>query len=423
MKVNYLTPRSTHIFAPSYTNIPPDDTGLYRNPLMTSDGYLVAAHTGYRLYADSIGTKTNPATSYDFRLKFLVFSNGYYQPGPPLTPGLTNPVSYWSPDELINQTNLLWELDPVEVLSRPRPVPYSVPVPTPELAAFAAAGVDVGSFQNYLRVHNLALIVSRDVTTRDAADHQQPFNLHVTGTTHQTIGAPGKIYEVAWLQLFQADQLRSENFGNPQTPRAGRRVLARQLHEPAADNPPFTFGPASSVLIAPDGSTAAVVPARRAMTWQLTDTNGTGVVRERYWLTFAPGEIRSCTSCHGINVATQAGHPMPTNTPLALIQLLGYWKTNNTISAQATNLAGNSHFQISFIHRPAEAGVTYHVQASTDLQTWSDIATYTGSNSVLTAEAQEVVRTGAPDESVTVRETGSLLGPTRHFLRVSVTTP
>ena len=92
MKVNYLTPRSTHIYAASYTNIPPDHTGFYRNPLMTSDGYLLAAHTAYKLYADSIGTPTNPATAYDFRLKFLNFTNGFYAPGAPLTSGLTNYV-------------------------------------------------------------------------------------------------------------------------------------------------------------------------------------------------------------------------------------------------------------------------------------------------------------------------------------------
>ena len=38
---------------------------------------------------------------------------------------------------------------------------------------------------------------------------------------------------------------------------------------------------------------AAFVPARRAMTWQLTDPAGAPVVRERYWLTFQPGEIRT----------------------------------------------------------------------------------------------------------------------------------
>ena len=424
MRVNYLTPRSTHEYASSPTNIPPDDTGLYRNPLMTSDGYMIAAHTAYTQYAEgNTGPDNYPATPYDFRLKFLVFTNGFYTPGAPLTPGLTNVVSYWSPDELIWQTNQLWEFDPVEVISRARPTPFEVPVPAPELAAFAAANVNVGAFQSYLRTHNLALIVSRDVTTRDKADHQQPFNLHVTGTGHQTIGASGKIYDVAWLQFFQADQLRGLNYGNASNPHPGRRVLAQYLHDPAVDNPPSAFGPASSVSIGPDGSTAAFVPARRAMSWQLTDTNGTGVVRERYWLTFASGEIRSCTSCHGINVDTQAGQPAPTNTPLALINLLNYWKSLTTLQSGIVTNLGNNYFQITFIRRPAESGVTYHIQSSSNLVSWSDIATYAGSNVVLTASAAEVSRRGSPDESVTVRETGAIQGIPNHFLRVSVTQP
>jgi hypothetical protein len=338
-----------------------------------------------------------------------------------LTPGLTNNVSYWNPDTLVTQTNLLWEFDPVEVIARPRPVPYSVPIPGPELAAFAAANVNVGTFQNYLSLHQLALIVSRDVTTRDQADHQQPFNLQVAGTSHQTIGAPGKIYDIAWLQLFQADQLRGLNYGDTNSPRPGRRVLAQNLHDPAVDNPPA--GLLSSVRIGSDGSTAALVPARRAMTWQLTDTNGTGVVRERYWLTFAPGEIRSCTSCHGINVDTQAHQPAPTNTPLALINLLNYWKAKTSLQSGTVTNQGTNFFQITFIRRPAEPGITYHVQSSPDLAAWSDIATYAGSNIVLKAGAVEVTRTGSPDESVTVRETGALSGARSHFLRVSVTQP
>ncbi|MDR3458865.1 MAG: hypothetical protein P4N60_15555 [Verrucomicrobiae bacterium] len=422
MRINYLTPRSTHEYAASPTNIPPDDTGLYRNPLMTSDGYMIAAHTAYTQYAEgNTGSDTNPATPYDFRLKILLFTNGFYTPGPLLTPGLTNVVSYWSPDILITSTNQLWELDPVEVIARPRPVPFTVPVPGPELAAFAAANVNVAQFQNYLRAHQLALIVSRDVTTRDKADRQQPFNLHVTGTSHQTLGATGKIYDIAWLQFFQADQLRSENFGYTNSPRAGRRVLAQYLHDPAVDNPPAAA--LASVRIGADGSTAALVPARRALTWQLTDTNNTGVVRERYWLTFAPGEIRSCTSCHGINVTTQAGQPTPTNTPLALISLLNYWKAGTSIQPGVVTNLGNNYFQITFQRRPAEPGVTYHVQSSADLVSWSDLATYAGSNIVLHAGAMEVARSGSPNESVTVRETTGMAGVTGRFLRVNVTRP
>ena len=64
------------------------------------------------------------------------------------------------------------------------------------------------------------------MTTRDSSDHQQPFNLQVAGTSHETIGKPGKIYDIAWLQLFQADQLRSFHYGDTNDPGYGRRVLA-----------------------------------------------------------------------------------------------------------------------------------------------------------------------------------------------------
>jgi hypothetical protein len=75
-----------------------------------------------------------------------------------------------------------------------------------------------------------------------------------------------------------------------------------------------------------DGSVAAFVPARRALSWQLTSPDGTPVVRERYWITMQPGEIRECTSCHGINTRDQANQLAPANQPEALRQLLTYWK-------------------------------------------------------------------------------------------------
>lgn len=418
MRVNYLTPRSTRSPAAGTNSIPADHSGFYRHPLMTSDGYFLATHTSYALSEPNLGNANFPFTPYDFRLKFLSFSNGYYLSGQPLTSGLTNSASYWSPDTLVTQTNRLWELNPVEVIARARPTPFEVPIPQAELAAFAAANVDVSQFQNYLRLHQLALMVSRDVTTRDHADHQQPFNLHIAGTSHQTIGAAGKVYDIAWLQLFQADQLRSLNYGNTNTPREGRRVLAQYLHDPAVDNPPASAQ--ASVRIGSDGSTAALVPARRAMSWQLTDTNGVGVVRERYWITFAPGEIRSCTSCHGINVGNQAGQPAPTNTPLALITLLNYWKTNNTLLSAIVTNGGQQHFQMTFTRRPAEPGVTYHVQSSTNLVVWTDIATYAGTNITLTPAVEEVSRTGSPNETDTLRLTSSIESSATRFLRVSV---
>ena len=72
---------------------------------------------------------------------------------------------------------------------------------------------------------------------------------------------------------------------------------------------------------------AAFVPARRALTWQLTDPAGAGVVRERNWVSFAPGEVRVCASCHGLNTASQTGGSAPVNQPEALRDLLRYWRT------------------------------------------------------------------------------------------------
>src|SRR6266853_1074051 len=143
MRIAYLTPRSTHVYAPSAQSIPPDHTGLYRNPVMTTDGYLICAHTAYALYESGGGSASYPASSYDFRLKFLQFTNGFYAPGTTLTSGLTNRAAYWTPDTLVTQTNLLWELDPVEVVARTRPARLQEQVAPPELAAFDTANVNM----------------------------------------------------------------------------------------------------------------------------------------------------------------------------------------------------------------------------------------------------------------------------------------
>jgi hypothetical protein len=421
MRVTYLTPESTRNIAQA-NNIPPDHTGFYRNPVMTTDGYLIVSHTSWTM-ADSGGSAAFPNSKYDFRLKLLQLSNGFYAPSQSLTAGLTNRAAYWTPDILVTQTNLLWELDPVEVVARPRPARLQSHVAAPERAAFGAAGVDVSRFQDYLRTHELALIVSRDVTTRDHGDRQQPFNLRVAGTNHQTVGASGKIYDVAWMQLFQGDQLRGLNHGTVGNAGNGRRVIAQHLHDPAVDNPAGPGTLLASVRVAPDGSQAAIVPARRALSWQLADTNGIGIVRERYWLTFAPGEIRTCASCHGINQTSQSNGPVPTNTPLALVQLLKYWKTNATVVSSVAANQSTNYAQITFSRRPAEPGVTYHVQQSANLTNWSDLATYAGSNIVLSAQAQEVTRAGSPNETVTVRHRSDLNGRPPLFLRVNVTRP
>lgn len=80
-----------------------------------------------------------------------------------------------------------------------------------------------------------------------------------------------------------------------------------------------------TVAVAPDGSIAALVPARRALTWQLVGPAGEAVVRERNWVSFAPGEVRVCAACHGINTVSQTGAPPPDNEPMALLELLEQW--------------------------------------------------------------------------------------------------
>ena len=345
ISVTYITHPDTSSTTPTANH-----SGHYRDPLPLSDGTLIAAHTS------QMGQDSNSGPSiYDFRLKTLSLSgNGYYVAGQVLTSGISKTISYWDPDTKVTYSGFLWELQPVEVRARTRPTPLVSTLGQPEQQVFSQAGVDVAAFQAYMKANNLALIVSHNVTTRDHSDVQQPLNLHIPNGV-QTIYQSGKIYDIQYLQLFQADQLRG--IGGTQSPRPGRRVIAQTLHDPAVAvvQPPNSGGPVGSVVLGLDGSMAAFVPARRAMTWQLTDPSGVGVVRERVWVTFQPGEIRVCTSCHGVNSKDQAGNPPPTNEPQALLSLLEYWKVaSNSLFADVPA----SYWAQSFIERLYNAGIT-----------------------------------------------------------------
>lgn len=337
MAVKYWTPRETA----SFTDNPgPDNSGHYRDILPLTNGVLVAAHTAYTDYDSNAGTSSAPNSHYDFRLKTLkLLPNTYWGPDQTLTGGISKTMHWWSPDALMSFSGNLWEWEAVEVRARTRPQRLVSTLPAIEQGVFTQAGVDLATFQQYLRNNNLALFVSRNVTQRDDSDLQQPFNLHVPGgvqTLSKNYQNGDKIYNVAFLQFFQADQLRGM-FGI-QDPRPGRRVIAQYMHDPAAmsANPSVNGAPQSSVAVASDGSVAAFVPARRAMTWQTTDGSGTGVVRERMWITFQSGEVRVCSSCHGVNDKDQAGNTSATNPPQALLQVLNYWKSQNGSVPTAT---------------------------------------------------------------------------------------
>lgn len=53
------------------------------------------------------------------------------------------------------------------------------------------------------------------------------------------------------------------------------------------------------VPVEADGSAHFVVPANRAIFFQALDENFREVQRERTYVNYAPGEVRSCTGCHG----------------------------------------------------------------------------------------------------------------------------
>jgi Hydrazine synthase alpha subunit middle domain len=322
-QITYVTHRETAGYTEEGKAVSANHSGHYREPLPLSDGTLLAVHT-----AETHGTSGSYSGNYDFRLKRLKKSGAYWIADTPLTAGLSKKLNYWDPDKKVEFDGPLWELNPVEVRARVRPATLSVKLESPEKQVFTQAAVDEAKLRSWLVQNNLALAVARNVTTRDDLDKQQPFNLQVPGGV-KTVGAAGKVYDVSHLQFFQADLIRG--IGGSTTPRDGRRVLAQVLHDQnaIAQNPVNSSGPAGSVSVATDGSIAAFVPARRAMSWQLTDSSGAGVVRERYWLTFQPGEVRVCGSCHGLSDKDQAGNGVPTNPPQALLKLLQAWKIKN----------------------------------------------------------------------------------------------
>jgi hypothetical protein len=319
-----------------------DTLGSFRNPLPTADGKLVVSWTGTIADLKNNGTTANPSINYAFRLRFLDTSGAQPALGALLTPGLSKSIAYWDPDTRVTWSGNLWELDPVEVRARPvPPLRQQDALPRPERRALQRADVDPELLRNWLHQQGLALVISRNVTQRDRADQQQPFSLGVTGGI-KTLAANDNPdsppdYEVTHIQFFQADQIRGYASGKPPQQggevRPGRRVLAQPMHEAAAINGMGNFASRAidgATRLGQDGSMAAFVPAQRAMTWQLVNDANTGwdraVVRERNWLSFKPGEMRVCASCHGVNVEDQDSLPTAANAPEALTTLARQWR-------------------------------------------------------------------------------------------------
>ena len=329
MAVTYLTPQSTREFYDG-ENPPADFTGHYRNPLPMTDGQMIASYDSNPGGAENIGSRSQPESLYKFRLYRLHAGNGGYMEAASadtLTPGISKSVSYWDPDVLVTYNGPLWELNPVEVHARTvPPATAEPPMQSREAQAFDEAHVAIDAFTNFMAARSLGVLVGRNATTRDQADQQQPYNLRVPGGV-ETLGNNGIIYDIQYMQVFQADQVRGE--GGTSDPREGRRPLAEPLHDAQSllFMPPLDpAAPPGAVRIASDGSFATVVPAERAMVWQSTTADGTPVVRERYWISVKPGEVRACPSCHGVNTVDQSGQPPAQNLPVALVNLVVYWR-------------------------------------------------------------------------------------------------
>ncbi len=317
---------------------------------------------------------------------FVTYTTNEY-----ITSGLTNFSVYYVGGQLVTNSSLFWEVQGAEVVARAMPTNHSTAsVSAVEAGVFTEEGVPVRDFQSWLRSNDLALVISRNVTARDRADREQPFNLRVPGgvqtlATNTGVGSTnnGKIYDITYIQFLQADQLRGLTQGGTNAV-PGRRVLATPMHDFAATNfnVPITNPIAGATRIHLDGSQATLVPARRAMTHQTVDNSGAQAVRERYWITYQPGEIRTCAVCHGLNTADQANRPLATNAPAALRSLLRRWKDQTGYAKILSSTPTNGGFRLNVSGGTARTNV---LEATTDLGTgsWTPVQTNNGSTNGL----------------------------------------
>ncbi|CAN5249308.1 hypothetical protein BH09SUM1_BH09SUM1_33360 [soil metagenome] len=333
MHISYVTHEDTQFPIDDSETPTVNDIGILRDPLPKSDGTLWAAHS-QSVFADRStavdpgGAAPMPLSSrYAYRIRKLENrGDGVFEPTTFMTAaGISETISYFDnqPYRTVSYSGLLWELQPVEVMARTRPTTTTDTLPTIEknvAEAELGGAAGVAELKLWLTSNNLALLVSRDVTVR--GDKQQDFRLKVFGSSHQTTDGVGTPKEIAWMQFMEGQQVRGYES------MTGRRVLAQTMDNML--NPIVSGAPGGAVRAGTDGSMAAFVPAQRALSWQMTENNGTPSVRERYWLTFKAGEIRTCANCHGLNDKDVFNHAGPTNDPQALKDLLQWWKANNT---------------------------------------------------------------------------------------------
>jgi len=363
--------------------------GRFRNPLPTSGGQMLASYT------------PSPTVQSDSQLRLYQLrtdASNMLVAGSALTSGIRKSVSWWSPDVLRSFDGILWEVEAVEVVARQRPTAGSWTLEAPEKAVLAEEQINETALRNWLKANNLSLIVTRNQTSRDRGDLQQPFNLEVPGGAKTTKGS-GKVYQISHYQVLQGNQVRGyPGFEN------GRRVLAQPMTS-SQYNLANPGGPAGSTKIAADGSTALFVPANRALAWQTTDASGEPVVRERVWVTMQPGEIRTCAGCHGENSLNQAGRAEATNKPEALRALLRQWKTATGGGADGAPILVNGAQPLTPVRGTASASQPTVSGASPQVATPSSAEDATLTSAVIEQSRRPaVVRRSLPTSGRRVTE-------------------
>ena len=331
MLIDWVTHESTANVIADGSPRPAEHAGLFRDPLPATDGTIWAVHSNSPLADAATVVNGNnvpfqESSRYDFAIKTLVAGgpDGAMIPGDRLVPGgIVENIAYFSNYSYrnIEYSGQMWELQPVEVVSRARPAMPQDDLPQIEqdiMLAELGGAQGVAALRAYLVANELALVVSRDVTVR--GDEQQDIHLSIDSSGHTQSEQNVTTRPIQYLQFFEGQQVRGYY-------RQGRRVLARPMDETL--NPDDANAPEGAVRLGDDGSMAAFIPAKRAMTWQTTEPDGTPAVRERYWVTFQPGEMRSCTNCHGLNENDVFDNPEPKNPPQALTDLLQWWSANN----------------------------------------------------------------------------------------------
>lgn len=199
--------------------------GKFRHVVPLNNGQIIVSHSQSGVYfsgGQCTDYTTNQATANDspnlvpnfnFQIKTLISDGQFMKAGDPVTPIISKEINHWGNGDGVLNSNLqhvpisfsgaMWQLYPIEVKPMSPPTAQADALELPETQVFQTAMVDVIEFKNFLQNSNLALIVSRNVTTRDENDKQQPYNLSVPGGVSSVVNQNDTVYQVPFFRYFR----------------------------------------------------------------------------------------------------------------------------------------------------------------------------------------------------------------------------